>query len=429
MVDPLKAIMDDLDGAKAEDQAIAKAIMEHGTGLLDTWTSLTFRKEPDDLIGKIIWWAGMLSQLIISTVTFPAALAAFLMEESAQSLGMGAYLLFTAKDWETFIEYSGHYRTSLDTFTSITYGLATVNPTTGGACLVYLSSAKTSAAAMLAAATYQIKSDARKLGIKVTDDSSPGDLLQQIKIAEAEKSSVAILKAQTLGTLALKSVPTNADIYIDGKALDLQTPETFKNLVEGPHDVAVSKYNTKTKKTDAYATTIEIIAGRKKEVTLHIPAGVSDDLINPGAETETDASQLPAFIKTTVTCVKMIDGDTFETNTGEKIRILGLDARETGQPIADLSKEFMGGKLLDHKVDIKIQTHLPIDTYGRTLAIVTYRDENVAVSSIAAGLAKALIFNDATYDPTRYLEAEKIAKTRQIGIWNPATPGIVWRGG
>jgi len=428
MVDPLKAIMDDLDGAKAEDQAIAKAIMEHGTGLLDTWTSLTYRKEPDGLIDKIIWWAGMLSQLIISTVTFPAALAAFLMEESAQSLGMGAYLLYTSKDWETFIQYSGTYRTSLDTFTSITYGLATVNPTTGGACLVYLSSAKTSAAAMLAAATYQIKSDARKLGIKVTDDSSPGDLLQQIKIAEAEKSSVAILKAQTLGTLALKSVPTNADIYIDGKALDLQTPETFKNLTEGPHDIAVSKYNTKTKKTDSYAATITIAAGSKKEVTLHITVGTTDDIIAPGGTDSTDASQLPPFISTTVTCVKLIDGDTFETNTGERIRILGMDAPEVGQPIADLSKTFMESKLLDHKVDIKIQTHLPVDTYGRTLAVATYRDENVAVSSIAAGLAKALIFDDATYDPTRYREAETLARTRKIGIWDPATPPIVWRG-
>jgi endonuclease YncB( thermonuclease family) len=60
---------------------------------------------------------------------------------------------------------------------------------------------------------------------------------------------------------------------------------------------------------------------------------------------------------------------------------------------------------------------------------VTYRDENVAVSSIAAGLAKALIFDDATYDPIRYREAETLARTRQIGIWDPATPPIIWRGG
>jgi endonuclease YncB( thermonuclease family) len=275
----------------------------------------------------------------------------------------------------------------------------------------------------------QLVRDARALGIENPQQQDAQDLIVLIKLAESDKASQEITKQQSFGTLALKSVPTYADIYIDGKSLELQTPETFKNLTEGDHDVAVSKWNTKTKTTDVYATTIEILAGRKKEVTLHIPAGVSDDLINPGAETEKDTSQLPEFIRTTVLCVKLIDGDTFETNTGEKIRILGMDAPETGQPIADLSKEFMASKLLDHTVDIKIQTHLPIDTYGRTLAIVTYRDENVAVSSIAAGLAKALIFSDATYDPTRYLEAEKIAKSRQIGIWNPATPGIVWRGG
>ena len=416
----------DISRWHARDE-ISKAVVVHGDGLLETWTSLTYRKEPDDMVGKIIWWAGIVSQLIISTVTFPAALAAFLMEESAQSLGMGAYLLYTSKDWETFLEYMGHYKAQLEVFGSITTGLAAANPTTGGACLVYLNSAEATASATFKAAVFQIQAAARKLGIKVTPDSDPKDLVQQIKLAEAENAANAIITAQTYGTLNLKTIPTYADIYIDGKALGVQTPETFKNLAEGDHDVAVSKYNTKTKKTDVYATTIEIVAGRKKEVTLHIPVGVSDDIINPGAEDENDAPQLPEFIKTTVTCVKMIDGDTFETNTGEKIRILGMDAPETGQPIAETSRQFMAGKILDHKVDIKIQTHLPIDTYGRTLAIATYRDENVAVSSIAAGMAKALIFDDATYDPTRYREAETLAKTRKIGIWDPATPGIVWR--
>lgn len=402
-------------------------VMTHGSGLLDAWTSLSFRKEPDDIVGKIVWWAGLFSQLIISSFTFPAAIAAFLMEESAQSQGMGAYLLYISKDWGTYIPYIKRYMTSLETFISIVKGLAAVNPTAGGACLIYLDSARVSASGMFQAALIQLQREAKSLGITMTEDSDPIDIIAQIEIAHAEKAAQAIQDAQTYGTLRIASTPSNALIYLDGTATGLETPETFKKLVEGPHEVSVAKYNTKTGKTDVFSATIQVKAGQKREVTLHITTGVVDDITNPGDVDEEETPQLPDFIKTTVTCAKMIDGDTFETTTGERIRILGMDAPETGQPIADQAKTFMEGKLVDHKVDIKIQTHVPIDAYGRTLAIVTYRDENVAVSSIANGLAKAFIGNDARYDPTRYLEAEKLAKERKLGIWDPATPPIVWR--
>lgn len=421
-------IIMDSDHSQRDAMGISWDGIKIGTDLASTWETLAYRKEPDDLIGKIFYWAGTISQLVIGLITQPFGIAAFLLEESAQSVGMGAYFLYGAKDWKALSEFMPTWGTTIDTYETVARSFAVLNPIGAGAVIIYLQAAKQSRAMMGQAMHTQLVRDARALGIENPAQQDAQDLIILIELAESEKAAEAITKAQTFGTLALKSVPTYADIYIDGKSLGLQTPETFKNLVEGSHDVAVSKYNTKTKKTDSYAATIEIRAGQKKEVTLHITVGTSDDVVNPGGSESEESAQLPDFIKTTVTCVKMVDGDTFETNTGEKIRILGMDAPETGQPIAEISTEFMASKLLDHKVDIKIQTHLPIDTYGRTLAVVTYRDENVAVSSIAAGLAKALIFNDATYDPTRYLEAEKIAKSRQIGIWNPATPGIVWRG-
>lgn len=399
-----------------------------GQDLAGTWQTLAYRKEPDDLVGKIFYWAGTISQLVIGLITQPFGIAAFLVEESAQSISMGAYFLYGSKDWKALSEFMPTWGTTLDMYEQVARSFAALNPIGAGAVVIYLQAAKQSRAMMGQAMHTQLVRDARALGIENPQQQDAQDLIILIEIAESDRATKEIEKQNTLGTLALKSIPTYADIYIDGKSLGLQTPETFKNLEAGSHDVAVSKYNTKTKTTDVYAATIEIVAGTKREVTLHIPPGVGDDLVNPKNKDEEETPQLPPFISTTVTCAKMVDGDTFETNTGEKIRILGMDAPETGQPIAETSKEFMAGKLLDHKVDIKIQTHLPIDTYGRTLAIATYRDENVAVSSIANGLAKAYILSDATYDPTRYKEAEEIAKSRQLGIWNPSTPGIVWRG-
>lgn len=386
------------------------------------------KKVPDDLAGKIDYYVCLTTQMVVSNYTQSAGMAAFLLEESVQAIGMGAYLLFVSKDWETLVTYLDVYRTILNGATDGTVGLANLNPIVGGACLIYMTSATEGYNAIAAATDRSVRNQAMSLDIKIESTDTTKDLIEKIKIAQAENVAEAIEEAQTKGTLSLKSLPTNADIYIDGKSTGLQTPETFKKLKMGLHDVAVSRFNTKTQKTDVYAASIDILPGRKLEVTLHITPGINDDLVNPDGSSKTEEPQLPDFISTTVNCTSLIDGDTFETDTGERIRILGMDAPESGQPIADLSKTFMESKLLGHKVDIRIQTYLPIDTYGRTLAIATYRDENVAVSSIAAGLARALIFDDATYDPVRYREAENLARTRRIGIWDPSTPPIVWRG-
>ena len=421
-------IIMDTDHSQRDALGISWDLVAEGGKLFDTYTTLAYRKEPEDLIGKIFYWAGLISQIIISFFTMPVGMACFLLEEAAQGLGMGGYVLYSAKDWQSLNIYMPVWKTNLELYESVTKAMSGFSPIAGGAVIMYLQAAKQSRAAIGQAMLSALRKEARNLGIPNYLQYSEGELLSMIEIAEAEKSSKAIEEEQKWGTLAIKSTPTYADIYLDGASTGFQTPETFKNMSVGTHEVAVGIYNTKTKEYDTYATTIEIVAGRKKEITLHIERGTSDDIINPEGEDEDETPQLPPFIRTTVTVEKMIDGDTFETITGERVRILGMDAPEKGQPIADQSTDFMAGKLVDHKVDIKIQTHLPVDTYGRTLAVVTYRDENVAVSSIAAGLARAYVLDDAVYDPARYYEAEKLAKDRKVGIWDPNTPGIVWRG-
>lgn len=418
----------DSDHSQRDALGISWDGIKIGTDLASTYETLAYRKEPDDLIGKIFYWAGTISQLVIGLISQPFGIAAFLLEESAQSVGMGAYFLYGAKDWATLNEFMPTWESTLTMYEQVARSFAILNPIGAGSVVIYLQAAKQSRAMMGQAMLTQLRKDAKAAEIQNYMNYSATELIAFLKTAESDKAAADQEEANKYGTLALKSTPTYADIYIDGVSTGLQTPETFKDLSPGDHEVAVSIFDTKKNITWSYAATIEIEPARKKEVTLHIVKLVDDDIIDPGGTTTTDTSQAPAFIKTTVTVAKMIDGDTFETITGERVRILGMDAPETGQPISAESKTFMEGKLVDHKVDVKIQTHLPIDTYGRTLAIVTYRDENVAVSSIANGLAKAYILSDATYDPTRYREAETLAKTRKIGIWNPATPGIVWRG-
>ena len=391
-IDPISPIIADL----TRKRDLGSAIVEEGVKAYDVWTSLAYKKPPEGVIERLIWTYGVLQQLALSTLTFPAALGAFLLEEAAQSIGMGAYLLWTAEEYELLDVYLMSYKTHLEAFETAALSLAGVNPVSGGAVIIYIQSAKLSAAAMKAA-----------VDKKLFEQAETDERLRQ-----------KLLDEQAYGTLNIRSTPTGADIWLDGIKQDLLTPETFKRLTAGDHLILLRVEKPATGEVWAYQFTIKVTAGKKKEIMIHLPKTAPGREGTGEVEETPEEPRLPNFIKAEVRGDRAIDGDTFETTTGERIRILGMDAPETGRPWADVSTEFLKSKIVDHKIEISIQTHLPVDAYGRTLAIVWYRDENIAVSSIAAGLARAFIADDATYDPTRYLEAERIAKERRIGIWS-----------
>jgi len=375
---------------------IGIGLIEHGGGLFDTWTQLAYKKPPEDLFGRIFWSAGVLGQLIISTFTFPAALGAFLLEESVQSAGMGAYILMSAKQYDLLSDYLPLYKAIINGSEVAAKTMATLNPVTGGAVIIYMQAAKLSEQAF--------------------EQVTNAKLLEQAKTDETARQK--LLNSQQYGTLVIKSSPSDAEIYLDQTPLGLLTPETIKNVPAGKHFISLAKYNTKTEMYDAYTFNVTVKPAEKIEMMVRIPVGTKDDITDPNATDQETGPKLPDFITAEVRGESNYDGDTFTTTTSEKVRVLGIDAPEIGRPYADLAKEFLASKIIDHKLELRIQTHLPIDAYGRTLALVYYRDENISVSIVAAGLAKAFIAEDARYDDTRIREAERIAKERRIGIWS-----------
>jgi endonuclease YncB( thermonuclease family) len=385
-----------LDKSNKMRDGFSNDLMKHGEGLYETWTSLAYQDPPKDMFGRILWSFGVLGQLLISTFTFPAALGCFLLEEAVQTYGMGAYMLSTAKSYDTLDTYLDGYKHFIDAATTGTKTLASLNPMTGGAVLLYMSAATSSYTA------FRDVCDKKLLEQAVTD----------------EKALKKLLDSQKYGSLSIKSIPSDADIIINGVDTETLTPETFKQLEAGNYIISLSKYSKTRETTDIYTFNINITAGIKKEVLIRIPEDVTGDGEKPDSIIDTDTPQLPDMIKSQVKGEHVTDGDTFVTTSGEKIRLLGIDAPELGRPYADLAKTFLEGKTVGKSVELSIQTHLPTDTYGRTLAMCYYRDENLSVSLVAAGLAKVFIANDARYDTTRLKEAERIAKERRIGIWS-----------
>jgi len=371
-------------------------IAEHGAGLFEAWTELAFQEPPEDILGRILWTGGVIGQLIISASTFPAAIASFLLEEAVQSYGMGAYMLSTAGAYEELEEYLEKFGTFISILEGSVKTMATINPIAGGAVMIYMAAAKAQHAAFTKANDRNILNKAEK----------------------DEELRKKLEERATYATLRLQSSPTGASIFRDGIDLELITPETFKNMDAGTYAFTLKKWSAVRDIEELIEFNVTLDAGYKKEIFARIPKTIDGV---PGTAEDPDESseqQLPDYIKAEVTGDHAIDGDTFATSTGERIRVLAIDAPEIGRPWAEESKEALGLQIEDKKIQLRIQGHKPLDQYGRTLAICSNYKGDIGVFQLSAGLARTNFFEDDMYDTQKYISAEQVAKDRKIGIWS-----------
>jgi len=118
------------------------------------------------------------------------------------------------------------------------------------------------------------------------------------------------------------------------------------------------------------------------------------------------------------------DGDTFKTDSGEKVRLLGINTPELarddkpGQPLAgratDELRALVQGKTV--RLEFDKDRH---DNYGRLLAHVYLRDGTwVNAHMIESGLAHAYTFAPNFLHTAALLDKERQARSAKRGIWN-----------
>ncbi len=119
----------------------------------------------------------------------------------------------------------------------------------------------------------------------------------------------------------------------------------------------------------------------------------------------------------------VIDGDTFELETGERIRLIGVDTPEYqpwknrihfyGKEASAFSKNILNGKkvLLESDVEEK-------DRYGRTLAYV-YLENGLFVNQtlVENGFARAKYYAPNGRYRKLFKETEQNAKKLKKGMW------------
>lgn len=117
----------------------------------------------------------------------------------------------------------------------------------------------------------------------------------------------------------------------------------------------------------------------------------------------------------------MIDGDTFVDSAGRKIRLLGIDTPEKGEPYYQEAKlelaELISGRRLKYELGSE-----STDRYGRLLAFI-FVDDTLFVNArlLEEGLARAYFFEEnisASQYGDRLCGAQREAFHQHKGIWS-----------
>jgi micrococcal nuclease len=118
---------------------------------------------------------------------------------------------------------------------------------------------------------------------------------------------------------------------------------------------------------------------------------------------------------------RVIDGDTFETAAGDKVRLVGADTPETfgkaeayGKEASDYAKRELTGKRV-----WLFQDASKTDRYGRLLRFAFIEGENMMFNErlIREGYANVMTIAPDVTMADRFVEAERAARQEGKGLW------------
>ncbi len=116
----------------------------------------------------------------------------------------------------------------------------------------------------------------------------------------------------------------------------------------------------------------------------------------------------------------VLDGDTFQLEGGERVRLLGLDAPERSAPeecYGDESFNYLSERIAGRKVRLEYDL-VREDSFGRTLAWVYLGDEFMNGTLLAEGTACVLVIPPNGETKRTYLQAlEDGARAAKRGLW------------
>lgn len=115
---------------------------------------------------------------------------------------------------------------------------------------------------------------------------------------------------------------------------------------------------------------------------------------------------------------RVIDGDTFETLSGERVRMIGIDAPERGSHLYARSSHFLS-QLIEGRL-VKLSSDRLTDNkdkYGRLLRYVRIDSHDINLEMIEAGMARAFLEFPFIH-AGEYENAQRSARKDKRGMWD-----------
>lgn len=121
---------------------------------------------------------------------------------------------------------------------------------------------------------------------------------------------------------------------------------------------------------------------------------------------------------------RVVDGDTFVMEDGEKIRLIGINAPEVGHngepemPFGEEAKKYLKEKITGQKVRLEFDVDEK-DVHGRTLAYA-YLEDGTFINEdlVRNGWARAKSYPPNTSKQDILFDAQEEAKKEKRNIWS-----------
>ena len=121
---------------------------------------------------------------------------------------------------------------------------------------------------------------------------------------------------------------------------------------------------------------------------------------------------------------RVVDGDTFEIESGEKVRLIGIDAPESvatnkldgclGEESAEFLRSLVEGKVVKLEPDKS-----NMDKYQRLLRYVWIDEKFVNNELVANGFAVSYAYKPDIKYQEIFNKTQDEARSKKIGIWGP----------
>ncbi len=150
---------------------------------------------------------------------------------------------------------------------------------------------------------------------------------------------------------------------------------------------------------------------------VQLPAGTHLPLAGP---------RLPDGYQGKATVARVVDGDTVELTSGDRVRYIGIDTPETvdprkpvqcfGKEASKQNKELVEGKEVTLVADVEDR-----DKYDRFLRYVYQGDVFVNLELVRQGYAYAYPYPPDVAHEAEFHAAQEEARTKHLGLWGGCT--------